>query len=395
MKSKDYRGYSSFSYLSPHVDYRVFDMAEERGRVPVHNLGLSEDQEARAQQLLAENIVISLHDHPFRLPARPHELAEYQKEAHVAIGYEGLSRSGLDAVFDNIGGPAWSWEATIKDLGMRLCDIAHQNMVHIAYSIDCIRKAHNTGKIAFVLGLEGAEVIGDDIDRIDILYGLGIRQMGIVYEKENSFGYGLHAVEDRGLTELGRRAVRRMNQLGMVIDLSHAGDRTSLDVIEESEFPVLISHAGAREVWNTRRMKSDEVIKACAANGGLIGIEAAPHTTISPRNPRHNIESVMDHFQYCIDLVGSSHVTFGPDTFFGDHVGLHNCLNEKLGLDAFFAAGPKFERIEYVSGLENPAECFPNIVRWLVFNGYSDDQIAEVVGGNTMRILDLIWKVAP
>ncbi|MFG2881515.1 dipeptidase [Streptomyces sp. NPDC048297] len=357
-----------------------------------HELPLSAEQESRAQRLLDENVVVSLHDHPVRLPERTEELGEYRRSAHVAMGYEGLSRSGLDAVFDNFGDAGGPWLQTVTELGMRLCDIAHQDLVQVATTTAAMRGARTSGKVALVVGLEGAEPIEDDIDRIDVLYGLGVRQLGIVYRKENALGYGLGAPEDRGLTDLGRRAVRRMNQLGMAIDLSHAGDRTSLDVIEASEQPVLITHAGARAVWDSIRMKPDEVITACAAKGGLIGLEAAPHTTISPQHRRHSIESVMDHFRYCVDLVGIEHVAFGPDTFFGDHVGLHGALAKKLDLDAVFAAGPPFERTEYVAGLENPAECFPNIVRWLVLHGYSDEQIGAVIGGNVLRALDQIWS---
>ena len=115
-----------------------------------------------------------------------------------------------------------------------------------------------------------------------------------------------------------------MNQLGLAIDLSHASDRTALDTCEQSSKPVFITHAGARGVWDTRRMKPDDVLRAVAGTGGVIGMSAAPHTTLSAGHPRHTIESVMDHFQYCVELVGLQHVAFGPDTLYGDHVGLHN-----------------------------------------------------------------------
>ncbi|MFJ5220910.1 dipeptidase [Streptomyces sp. NPDC088354] len=384
-------GYEAFSYLEPHADHPVFALAPDVGRLPAYDCGLSFDQEERARGLLGEHIVISLHDHPFRLPAEMSQLGAYQRSGRVALGYEGLSHSQLDAVFDNVGGPGWSWDATVTDLGMRLGDVAHQDFVVHARTAAEIRRAHATGRLALVIGLEGAELIGEDLDRIDVLYGLGVRQLGIAYQERNALGYGLQAPVDHGLTAFGRLAVQRMNRLGMAIDLSHAGDRTAMDVIEASENPVLITHAGARAVWNTRRMKPDEVIRACAARGGLIGLEAAPHTTLSAAHPRHDIESVLDHLRYCVELVGMDHVAFGPDTFFGDHVALHGALAETLDMAAFHAAGPAFEPTEYVRGLENPGECFPNIVRCLVREGWDDASIAAVVGGNVMRVLDGIW----
>ena len=99
----------------------------------------------------------------------------------------------------------------------------------------------------------------------------------------------------------------------------------------------------------------------------------------------------MEHFEYCVDLVGIDHVTFGPDLLFGDHVGLHKAFAAQLSIGASHAAGEDFPRVEYVEGLENIAEAWPNIVRWLVKHGYSDDEIRKVIGANTLRVLREIW----
>ena len=137
-------------------------------------------------------------------------------------------------------------------------------------------------------------------------------------------------------------------------------------------------------------MKTDATITACAQRGGVIGIEAAPHTTLSPDHPRHSLDSVMDHFRYCVDLVGIDHVTFGPDTLFGDHVGLHDAFAANLSLGQAHA-GVQYDKVPYVDGLENPAEAMGNIIGWLVQHGYSDDDIRKVVGGNIIRVLEEVW----
>jgi membrane dipeptidase len=312
--------------------------------------------------------------------------------------YEGLAASGLDCVFDAMmDGTAmitsragWKWDDVIFDLGMRLSDIAHQDMVALALTTSDIRAAKRDGRIAFVVSLEGAAMIENELDRIDVLYGLGMRSLGVCYSEGNALGAGLKEPAHYGLTDFGRRAVRRMNRLGIAIDVSHANDQTSLDTIDASDQPVFITHAGARALWDSPRLKPDEVIRACAANGGVIGIEAAPHTTISRRTPRHSLESFMEHFEYCVDLVGIDHVAFGPDTLFGDHVGLHGALREALSLSASKGTTPH-PSVAYVDGIENPAEAFPNIVRWLVTHGYADDDIAKAIGGNVMRVLDDVW----
>ncbi|WP_283135166.1 dipeptidase [Rhizohabitans arisaemae] len=398
-QSAAYRGYEAYGYLEPGVDYVEFKLAEQIGRVPGYDGGLSAEQSERVAKILRENIAISLHEHAVVLPEDIGELRRYNRTGRQRTGYEGLARSGMTAVFDNFMAGAscvtsengWKWSDMIYALGFRLADLAKQDYVFHALTVADIHAAKRDGRMALVAGLECATMIENELDRLDILYGFGLRQIGIAYSQANQLGSGLSEPGDAGLTNFGRRAVERMNKLGMAIDISHSGDRTSLDVIEHSKVPVFITHAGARAVWPTDRMKPDEVIRACAERGGVIGLEAAPHTTLSPAHREHSLESVMDHFVYCVDLVGIDHVTFGPDTMFGDHVGVHTTYAGNYAHDRERDATPDHPRVPYVDGLENPAENFTNIVGWLVTHDYSDDEIAKVIGGNTLRVLDHVW----
>jgi membrane dipeptidase len=398
VKRKPYDGYRSFQYLEPGTDLREFALVPQIGRVPSRTVEVSAAEEQRVQRLLEDNLVVSLHDHAHVAPADLGDMAEYRRQGREWTGYEGLSISGLDAIFDALmGGTAtitsragWKWSDVIHDLGMRLSDIAHQDLVVKAGTIAEIRAAKRDGKIAFIPSLEAATPIENEIDRLDVLYGLGIRCSGIAYSESNALGSGLRESNDGGLTELGRQAVRRMNKLGIAIDLSHASDQTCLDIIATSDRPVFVTHAGARALWGTKRMKPDEVIRACAERGGIFGISAAANTTITYTERRHSLESVMEHFVYVADLVGIDHVAFGPDIFFGDHVGMHDVFAKQFSLAAA-RGGLEFQRIEYVDGIENPGEAFPNIVRWLVTHGYSDGDIAKVIGDNVMRTLAQVW----
>jgi membrane dipeptidase len=177
-----------------------------------------------------------------------------------------------------------------------------------------------------------------------------------------------------------------MNKLGMAIDVSHTGDLTAMQTCELSTKPVFLSHSGARALFPERKLKTDDLLKAVAGTGGVIGVEASPHTTITPTHPRHDLEGVMEHVEYCVDLMGIDHVGFGLDTFFGDHVGLHRAYG------GFMDSGeePEHEWVDYVEGLENVSE-FPNVIRWLVAHGYTDEQIAKLVGGNALRALTATW----
>jgi membrane dipeptidase len=397
MQKKRYDGYKSFQYLDP-GEYPSVELVAEIDRVPSNRVPTTEAQEARVRRIFADHLAISLHDHCFVAPKDLSGFLEFRRWGREFTGYEGLAASGLDCVFDAMmDGTAmitsragWKWEDVIFDIGMRLSDIAHQDMVKLALTTEDIRAAKRDGRIAFVVSLEGAAMIENEVDRIDVLYGLGVRSLGIAYSEGNALGAGLKEPAHYGLTAFGRRAVRRMNQLGIAIDISHANDATSMDTIEASSHPIFITHAGARALWDTPRLKPDEVIRACAAKGGVIGIEAAPHTTITRKTLTHSIASFMEHFEYCVDLVGIDHVAFGPDVLFGDHVGLHHALREALSLGASKGTTP-YPEVPYVDGIENPAEAFPNIVRWLVTRGYGDEDIAKVIGGNIMRVLDEVW----
>jgi membrane dipeptidase len=398
MKKTAYNGYKSFQYLDAGIDYVPFELAKEIGRVEPYVYPVSDEQELRVQRLLGENIIVSLHDHTSVFPEDIGQIFEYVRQGREWTGYEGLSVSGIDILFENFmdgtalitSSAGWKWTDVIHDIGLRYSDFAHQEMVYVALTIDDLYRAKSRGKIAFVATLESATPIENEIDRVDVLYGLGVRSMGITYSESNALGSGLKEAGDGGLTQFGRRVVRRMNQLGMTIDTAHCGDRTAADVIAYSEKPTVISHVGARALWNTNRMMPDDVLQACAEKGGVIGVEAAPHTTLTHKHPQHSIESYMEHFEYIASRVGIDHVAFGPDTLFGDHVGLHHAFAAQLSIGSSHA-GPEFDEVEYVKGLENPSEVMPNVVRWLVAHGYSDEDIAKVTGRNVLRVLEETW----
>jgi len=397
--------YASFDYLEPGTDYRGYDLAPELDRVPPGLVPLDAEQTARVARLEAECLIISMHDHPNRFPTDMSVTPHYVKDGHISTAYEGLAHSNLHCVFDNLldgictieSRSGWKWTEVLHDLGMRMCDIAHQDFVVLATSVEDILAARAAGKIAWVATLEGSTMIENELDRLDVLYGFGVRSIGVTYNEQNLLGCGLREATDSGLTMFGQRAVRRMNQLGILVDCSHCGDQTTLDAIEVSEQPIVLSHIGARALWPTNRMAPDEVLRACAERGGVIGIEAAPHTTITANHPAHDIESVMEHFEYVADLVGIDHVGFGLDTTYGDHVALHSTYAANLSLhdmrrSASADTTPEFTHVEYVRGLENPTEASHNVVRWLVAHGYSDEDIAKVIGGNALAVLEQVWR---
>lgn len=390
--------YRAYSYLSKDTDARRFAMSPMFDRVPSRQPELEGEALQTLNTTLAQSPIISAHDHLGLRPLEPADYIPYRHQAREITAYEGLLAAGVDAFFD--GGPAgvtmnhshagWGWEDTIYEIGLRMADWAHSGIVDLILDTEALTTKRAGRRLGIVLTLEAATPIGNEIDKLDVLYGLGVRSMGISYSESNALGSGLAETADGGLTRFGRECVRRMNDLGILIDVSHCGDRTALDVIEASTAPVSITHAGARAVWPTRRMKPDDVIRAMAESGGFIGIEAAPNTTRTSAEGEHDLDSVRRHLEHCIELVGVEHVALGPDTHFGDHSAWHRHFSEALS-SKNRPGDPAFTRTEFVHGAENPAEASRNMLASLAARGYGAADLAAIAGGNVIRVARESW----
>jgi membrane dipeptidase len=383
-------GYESYQYLEEGSDYRSFEFPESWHCGEPYEVPLPAGEDERARRLAAENTVVSIHDHPVYYPADiPAGHDAYTNQGRMWTAYDALAESPLDAVFDNVGLTAptskagLKWTDVVHELGLRAADIAQQDLLVQAETTADIRTAHRENRVAWIPGIETCSIVENELDRIEVLYGLGIRTLGITYSEANAMGTGLSEKRDGGLTNLGHEAVDRLNKVGMAIGLSHASNQTTLDVCEASDDPVFLSHNGAQALLDIDRLDPDECLKACAETGGVIGIQAAPHTTVTPENGVHTIETVMEHFEYVRELVGIDHVTLGPDGIYGDHRALHKAFGSSVpdGID----------EVAFVEGMENPTEAWHNFVRWLVKEGYTDEEIEKVTGGNVLRALETIW----
>ena len=406
-RNKRYSGYKAYDYLTPGTDYRAFRLRVALREDWAYKVPLSRSEEERVEHIVEKSIIIDLHEHPVLYPEDPRETLLLNQEGRDFMAYEAMSLAGVDAVFDNLMNGSsiitskhgWKWSDTIHDLGQRLCDIAHQDFVIHCKGVDDIIRAHNEGQLAWVAVLESSTCIENEVDRIDILYGLGVRSMGLVYSESNLLGTGLDEMRDGGLTDFGYDCVIRMNKLGMLIDVSHVSDQTARDTIESSKKPVIISHAGSKTVHTIKRMVPDDILQMLAERGGIIGIESAPGYTATNDDKTPSIDTYMKHMEYCIDLLGIDHVGCGPDTLFGDHVGLYRAYDDRID-NAGMGHYPRPRQEEdlnveklpdYVRGLENPTEAMMNIPRWLVKNGYSDAEITKIIGGNALRLLKQVW----
>lgn len=389
-RTNDCPEYESFQYLDEGSDYEKVELPEEYQWGEPYTIPLTEDEEKRVEKLIKNTLIFSIHDHPVYLPKNViSDYKQYSSAGRLWTAFDALVESPLDGVIDNMGlvhgasQTGHKMSDVLYELGTRSTDIAHQNVLKKAGSVKEIQSAYADGKIAWVPAAETARMIENELDRIEVLYGAGIRKLGITYSESNALASGLGEERDAGLTAFGYEAVERMNKIGMAIGLSHSSDQTTLDVATASEKPVFLSHNGAQSLNNRDRLDPDEALKAVADTGGVIGVSAAPHTTATYDQPRHSIHSAMEHFEYLIDLVGIDHVTLGPDTVYGDHCGLHKVYGSTVP--------DHIEEVKYVKGMDNPTEAWNNFLRWLVANDYSDEEIKKVTGGNTLRALDEVW----
>jgi membrane dipeptidase len=364
-------------------------LAPDTGRLPPYD-GVPAAALARAGQLLARYPAISLHDHPVRLPdpLTAQTWQAWRADGREPLGYAGLASSGWAAVVASA--------LSTGDLGLVLrwaaflrADMRHHRAETVFAAGPGDIPAAGGGPVGILLGLEDLNPVGTDLGVLPRLFEAGIRCAGLTYNDGNPLGGGLASNPADTLTTLGRQAVRLMNDLGITVDVAHVGDRTALDACRVSRAPVVVSHAGARTVWPTPRMKPDAVLDAVADTGGVVAVSAAPNSTLSAAHPRHSLDSAMDHLTYLAGRLGVEHVALGPDAFFGDHIGLYEATGHRTTW-----ATPPHEDIGYVAGLENPGEAARNVTAWLLDQGWSEPDIAGVIGGNVLRVLRATADVA-
>jgi membrane dipeptidase len=192
-----------------------------------------------------------------------------------------------------------------------------------------------------------------------------------------------------------------MNRHGIIIDVAHAGDRTALETIEASDKPILVSHRGTRTLTNTTRMLPDDILQALAEKDGVIAVEVAGFGLRTEKHTKASIEGLLEHIEYLINFLGVDYVGAGPDTMYQDHAGMYRAPSRARGhYPRTHPKGPVIRHatwrvdvvrdLDYVKGLESASD-FANIARGLIRDGYSDQDIAKVMGLNGLRLIKACW----
>lgn len=253
-----------------------------------------------------------------------------------------------------------------------------------------IVRAKNEGKLGVILSMQGADAIEHDIRYITILHKLGVRIIQITYNQRNNIGCGAYEPNDTGLTRFGQQAILEMNRLGILIDLSHVGYRTSLDAIEFSQDPVVFSHSSVKALNPHPRNITDEQIKAVAAKGGVVGL--CPHsvmTVMKGRSSWPTVDDFIDHIAYVMDLVGEDFVGIGTDRWMRPTLAYKMLRVEfERTLPGFF--GQFTGEQKHVDGF-NFYDHWSNLVEHLQKRRFTDAQICKILGGNFVRVFKAVF----
>jgi membrane dipeptidase len=388
--------------------------------IMVHTMLASAERspaEARAvaERALARATVIDTHaDTPQMMLDNNYDLAQVNSPYMISISK--MREGHLGAVFFSIWESVRWPHATLIQRTLRLIDVVneqvarHRDSLALATTADDIERLRREGKIAVLMGLEGGHMIRNDLRVLATYHRLGIRYMTLTHSADTEWAGSSGGKTGKGLTEFGRDVIRRMNRLGMMVDVSHVSDRAFFETLAVTRAPVIASHSSCRAVCNVPRNMSDEMIRALAKNGGVIHINfftgfvdseyatalkkvtrlGEPEVTAAQQAyarqgknlpwteelkiyrkysaglPLPRLERLADHFDHAVQVGGVDHVGIGSD----------------------------FDGIESAPrGLEDVSK-LPNLVIELARRGYSEEDLVKILGGNTLRVMREVERVA-
>ena len=233
-------------------------------------------------------------------------------------------------------------------------------------------------RIGLLLSVEGAEMYGYDVGSADAFWELGVRMVGLTWNRRNQFADGLGESNDGGLSGLGRQLVARLDELGTILDLSHASRRTFQDVLDLVEGIVVVSHAGCRALLETPRNLDDEQLWAIAERGGVVGMMAIPGA-IDPGV--RTLDRFVDHIEHACSTIGAEHVGVGGD--FVQQLLASGAV--RVPADVVLAEGAESALV--IDELAGP-EDYQNLADALARRGFSHADRDAVLAGNWLRVLD-------
>ncbi len=305
-----------------------------------------------------------------------------------------LKQANINAANVTVSHFEGDYELSCEQIAHWLSELAKSDSPwRLIEKVSDLEDAQRDNKIGLIMGWQNMRAIGDNLERLAFFKKLGIRIMQLTYNRRNFLGDGCLEKNDGGLSGLGKQAVERMNELGIAIDLSHVGDITALQAAQHSQQPVLITHANAKAIVDVPRNRTDELIKAVAAGGGLIGTSV--YGTMcwdGNKQRRPSLADYIKQLEYICNLVGLEHVAIGTDLPVVSDLEKVRAITE-MTLERFpEAIGDYAEafgndiRDRYVEGVTCHSELI-NITTALCERGWKEYELKALLGGNFKRVL--------
>jgi len=305
-----------------------------------------------------------------------------------------VRQSGITAVNSTLSDR--DFEGTVKNIAwLESLVEAYPDVFAIVRKHSDIARSKQNNKVGIIPGFQYTTFLEDDPQRIETFRNFGVRIMQITYNNRSSFGDGCLEPGNAGLSNAGMAAVKKMNEIGVAVDLSHSGYRTTSEAITASSKPVLISHSGCAAIYSHPRNKPDEILRLLADRGGYFGVYLMPYLVASPTVPTR--EHVLDHLLHAINVCGADHVGIGSDGSIQKVVltpaqkadfEADIARRKKLGIGA-----PGEDRYPYVPDLNGP-DHMEIIAEELARRGQPSTVIEKVLGANFQRVVGEIWGTA-
>lgn len=265
------------------------------------------------------------------------------------------------------------------------------DLLLVRYARD-VEIAKESGRLGIILHFQGTDPLEDDLDLVDMFKTLGVGIVQLTYNVRNRVGDGCEEKSDAGLSRFGVRLVQRLNEARVIVDCSHTGLRTSLEAIEHSSAPVILSHSNVASVHATPRNVPDELIDAIARSGGVIGIAGFPGLVAAADAP--SLDHFIAHIDAVVERAGVAHVGLGIDYYLGqsgvatDEVARRD-YDEAIRKGIWSTAYPPPPH-RYPAGIETP-RTLPNLTRRLLERGYREPDVDKILGGNWLRVMRTVW----
>ena len=311
---------------------------------------------------------------------------------------DAMRASGLKCMVQTVA-EGKSREEDIRRMGCNFQLLRHfRDTIAQAGSVEEIREINDSGRIAVVWSINGPPIVGElqsleqELSWLRDWYHLGVRMMHLSYNRRNFIADGCAEPANGGISDLGRELIREMNRVGIIVDVPHTGLQSSIEAAQCSEKPIMASHTAARALYEFIRCKDDATLKAIADNDGLVGVYALPGML----GGSDDLNMMLDHIQYIAKLIGPEHVCIGTDSQYNHNWG-------KEAWDVAHYENPEFNSYrwwgDWVRGPHAPKKPMENStgslawIVWplwtvgLVMRGFSDGDIAKILGGNFLRVL--------